>query len=430
MQVSVENVGKLERKLTVKFPADRLESKVSERIAEMGRTVRLKGFRPGKVPAQVIQQRFGAQVRGEVLSDLIGSTLNEAFEQEKLRPVAQPSVDTTGQAEDGEIAYTATFEVMPELPDVDISAIEIERVKAEVAEADIDSMIETLRLQRRSFDPVDRASQAGDFVMFDYDAETDDYRFPEAGTERAGSVIGSGNLFDALDEALTDHKAGDSFSADITFPEDFGNEKLAGKTAKVNISIAKVQEPHLPEVDDAFAKAFGIADGTVETLRKEVRANLERELEAQLVGRLKTQVADKLAELHEDLDVPRVMIESEARGMISSQLPEGQEPTTEMVEAVSPAARKRVIAALMLGEIARRQELQVDRERLAKTLSAIASTYEEPERVVELYNGDPQLMQGLHNRVLEDQVAEWVAEHAKTTEKELSFDEVMKPQQG
>jgi trigger factor len=430
MQVSVENVGKLERKLTVKFPADRLESKVSERIAEMGRTVRLKGFRPGKVPAQVIKQRFGDQVRGEVLSDLIGSTLSEAFEQEKLRPVAQPSVDTTGKAEDGEIAYTATFEVMPELPDVDVSAIEIERVKAEVTDADIDSMIETLRLQRRSFDPVDRASQAGDFVMFDYEAETGDYRFPAEGTERAGSVIGSGNLFEALDEALTGRKPGENYSADIAFPEDFGNEKLAGKTAKVDITIAKVQEPHLPEVDDAFAKAFGIADGTVETLRNEVRANLERELEAQLVGRLKAQVADKLSEMHDDLEVPRVMIENEARGMISSQLPEGQEPTEEMISSVSPAARKRVIAALMLGEIARRQELQVDRERLARTLSAIASTYEEPERVVELYNGDPQLMQGLHNRVLEDQVAEWVAEHAKTTEKELSFDEVMKPQQG
>lgn len=430
MQVSVENVGKLERKLTVKIPADRLENKVSERIAEMGRTVRLKGFRPGKVPRHVIQQRFGKQVRGEVLSDLIGSSLNEAFEQEKLRPVAQPTVDTTGEAEDGEIACTATFEVMPELPDVDVSAMEFERVTAEVTEADIDSMIETLRLQRRSFDPVDRASQDGDFVMFDYDAEADDYRFPEKGSERAGSVLGSGNLFEALDQALVGHKAGESFTAQIPFPEDFGNEHLAGKTATVNITIAKVQEPHLPEVDDAFAKAFGISDGTVETLRKEVRANLERELNAQLVGRLKNQVAEKLAEMHEDLEVPRVMVENEARGMLSSQLPEGQQPTAEMIEAVSPAARQRVVAALMLGEIARRQEIKVDRKRLTDTLTAIASTYEEPERVVELYNGDPQLLQGLQSRVLEDQVAEWVAEHAKTTDKPLSFDEVMKPSQG
>jgi len=430
MQVSVENVGKLERKLTLKIPADRLESRVSERIAEMGRTVRLKGFRPGKVPKHVIQQRFGKQVRGEVLSDLIGSSLNEAFEQEQLRPVAQPTVDTTGEAEDGEIACTATFEVMPELPDVDVSGLEIERVISEVTDADIDSMIETLRLQRRSFDPVDRPSQEGDFVMFDYHAEVEDYRFPKEGTERAGSVIGAGNLFEALDEVLAGHKAGESFTANIAFPEDFGNEHLAGKTAKVDISIAKVQGPHLPEVDDAFARAFGIADGTVETLRKEVRSNLERELEAQLVVRLKNQVAEKLAEKHADLDVPRVMVENEARSMVSSQLPEGRQPTPEMIESVSQIARQRVIAALMLGEIARRQGLRVDRKRVADSLSAIASTYEEPDRVVELYNGDPQLMQGLQSRVLEDQVAEWVAEHAKTTDKPLSFDEVMKPNQG
>jgi trigger factor len=319
---------------------------------------------------------------------------------------------------------------MPELPDVDVSAMQIERITAEVTEADIDSMIETLRLQRRSFDPVDRASQDGDFVMFDYNAEVEDYRFPKEGSERAGSVIGAGNLFEALDEVLTGRKPGEEFSADITFPGDFGNEHLAGKTAKVGISIAKVQESHLPEVDDAFARAFGIADGTVETLRKEVRANLERELEAQLVGRLKNKVAEKLAEMHADLDVPRVMVENEARSMVSSQLPEGRQPTPEMIESVSNVARQRVIAALMLGEIARRQEIKVDRKRVADSLAAIASTYEEPDRVVELYNGDPQLMQGLQSRVLEDQVAEWVAEHAKTTDKPLSFDEVMKPNQG
>ncbi|MDA3913854.1 trigger factor [Oleiagrimonas sp.] len=430
MQVSVEQVGKLERKMTLKIPADRLESQVSSRIAEMGRTVRLKGFRPGKVPSNVIKQRYGAQVRNEVLSDLIGTSLNEAFEQEKLRPVAQPSVDTTGEAEDGEIACTATFEIMPELPDVDVAGMEIERVTAEVTDKDIDSMIETLRLQRRSFDPVDRASESGDFVMFDYSAVAGDYRFPEDGTERAGSVIGSGTLFDALDDALSGRSAGDKYDADILFPEDFGNESLAGKTASVHISIAKVQQPKLPEIDEDFVRAFGIGDGQVDTLRTEVRANLKRELEAALAGRLKGQVAEKLAEMHDDIDVPRVMVESEARGLVANSLPKDQEPTPEMLQSAEPMARKRVIAALLLGEIARREDMQVDQKRLGETLGAIASTYEEPEKVVELYNNDPQLMQGLHNRVMEDQVAVWIAEHAKTTEKQMSFDEVMKPQRG
>ena len=427
MQFSVENVGKLERKLTVRFPAERFESQVSARIAEMGRTVRLKGFRPGKVPAAVIQQRFGSQVRGEVLSDLIGSTLREAFEKENLRPVANPSIDTTGKPENGEIAYTATFEVMPEFPEIDVAALEINRPVAEVTDADIEKMIETLRLQRRSFDAVERASAEGDFVMFEYAATAGDYRFPAEGLERAGSVLGSGTLFKALDETLTGRAAGDQFDTEIAFPDDFGNPQLAGKTAQVSFKIIKVQAPHLPEVNEEFAKLFGIADGNLDTFRKEVRANLERELKATLMGRLKGEVAEKLADAHSELEVPNMMVQAEARNLAAGSVPRGQRPPQQLIEAAMPMARKRVIAGLLMGEIARRQELKIDRKRVAEQLAAIASTYEEPEKVVELYNADPQLMSGLQNRVMEDQVAEWVAEHAKTTDKSLGFDEVMRP---
>jgi trigger factor len=427
MQVSVENIGSLERKLTVKFPAERFETQVTARIAEMGRTVRLKGFRPGKVPTTVIKQRFGAQVRGEVLSDLIGSTLREAVEQEKLQPIANPAINTTGQPENGEIAYTATFEVMPEFPAVDVAALEINRQTAVVTDADIDKMLETLRLQRRSFDEVERASVEGDFVMFEYSAETGEYRFPVEGLERAGSVLGSGTLFAALDEALTGHKADDSFETEIAFPADFRNDQLAGKTAKVTFKIIKVQAPKLPDIDSDFVKLFGIDDGDLETFRKEVRANLERELKAALMARLKSEVAEKLANAHPELDVPRMMVQSEAQNMAAGNVPRGQQPPPQLIEAATPIARKRVIAGLLMGEIARKQELRIDRTRVAEQLAAIASTYEEPEKVIELYNGDPQLMSGLQNRVMEDQVAEWVAEHAKTTQQDLSFDDVMRP---
>ncbi|EIM01382.1 trigger factor [Rhodanobacter thiooxydans] len=427
MQVSVENIGTLERKLTVKFPAERFETQVSARIAEMGRTVRLKGFRPGKVPTTVIKQRFGDQVRGEVLSDLIGSTLREAVAQEKLQPIANPAIDTTGQPENGEIAYTATFEIMPEFPTVDASALEISRAVAVVTDADIDKMLETLRQQRRSFDEVDRASAEGDFVMFEYSAEAGDYRFPAEGLERAGSVLGSGTLFKALDEALTGRKAGDAFETAIDFPEDFRNAELAGKTAKVSFSILKVQEPKLPSVDAEFAKLFGIVDGDLDTFRKEVRANLERELKAALMARLKSEVAEKLATAHAGLDVPKLMVQSEARNMAAGSVPQGQQPPPQLIEAAMPIARQRVIAGLLMGEIARKQEIKIDRKRVAEQLAAIASTYEEPEKVIELYNGDPQLMSGLQNRVMEDQVAEWVAEHANTTQLDLSFDDVMRP---
>ncbi|KZC37315.1 MULTISPECIES: trigger factor [Rhodanobacter] len=427
MQVSVENIGTLERKLTVKFPAERFETQVSARIAEMGRTVRLKGFRPGKVPTTVIKQRFGDQVRGEVLSELIGSTLREAVQQEKLQPVANPAIDTTGKPENGEIAYTATFEIMPEFPAIDVAGLEITRPVAVVTDADIDKMLETLRQQRRSFDEVDRASAEGDFVMFEYSAEAGDYRFPAEGLERAGSVLGSGTLFKALDEALIGRKAGDAFETAIDFPGDFRNAELAGRTAKVSFSILKVQEPKLPSVDAEFAKLFGIADGDLETFRKEVRANLERELKAALMARLKSEVAEKLATAHAGLDVPKLMVQSEARSMAAGSVPQGQQPPPQLIEAVMPIARQRVIAGLLMGEIARKQEIKIDRKRVAEQLAAIASTYEEPEKVIELYNGDPQLMSGLQNRVMEDQVAEWVAEHANTTQLDLSFDDVMRP---
>jgi len=427
MQVSVENIGTLERKLTVKFPAERFETQVSARIAEMGRTVRLKGFRPGKVPTTVIKQRFGDQVRGEVLSDLIGSTLREAVDQEKLQPIANPAINTTGQPENGEIAYTATFEIMPEFPVIDVSDLEINRSVAVVTDADIDKMLETLRQQRRSFDEIERASAEGDFVMFEYSAQAGDYRFPAEGLERAGSVLGSGNLFKALDDALLNHTADDSFDTEIAFPEDFRNEELAGKTAKVSLKIIKVQEPKLPEIDGEFAKLFGIEDGDLDVFRKEVRANLERELKAALMARLKTEVAEKLASKHGDLDVPKLMVQSEAQNMAAGNVPRGQQPPQQLIEAAMPIAHKRVIAGLLMGEIARKQSLVIDRKRIAEQLAAIASTYEEPEKVIELYNGDPQLMSGLQNRVMEDQVAEWVAEHAKTTQQDLSFDDVMRP---
>jgi len=427
MQVSVENIGKLERRITVKFPAERYESQVDTRIAEMGRTVRLKGFRPGKVPTTIIKQRYGSQVRNEVLSNLIDTTFREAIAQEKLQPIANPAIDTDGRPQDGHIAYTATFEIMPELPAVDVTGLDIRRLAAVVTDEDIDKMLETLRQQRRTFEAVERASAPGDFVMFEYAAAAGDYRFPAEGLERAGSVLGSGNLFKALDDVLVGRTAGDRFEAEVEFPADFGNPELAGKSANVAFSIVKVQEPKLPEVDAEFAKIFGIEDGDLETFRKEVRANLERELKGTLMARLKAEVAEKLATAHDDLDVPNLMVQSEARNMALASVPKGQQPSQDLVNAAMPIARKRIIAGLLMGEIARRQDIKVDNKRVAEQLAVIASTYEEPEKVVELYNADPQMMSGLRTRVMEDQVAEWVADHANTTQQDLSFDEVMHP---
>lgn len=430
MQVSVENVGKLERKLTVRLPADQLDSQVKRRLGDLSRNVRLNGFRPGKVPAKVIEQRFGAQVRNEAMSDLIRSTLVEAMEGQNLRPAMPPSVATTGAPNDGEIEYTATFEVMPEIGKIDVSSLDIVRVTADVTDADVDTMIETLRQQRRTFALVDRAAAAGDMVLFEYSAQAGDYRFPAEGNDRVGTLIGSGALFKELEDSLIGLKAGDEKTLTVTFPAEFRNENLAGKEAQVAVKIIRVQVQELPALDDAFFAAFGITEGGVDKFRSDVKANLERELKGTLLGRLKTEVVEKLVAAHAELDLPKGMIDAEAESLVrQAEAQARQQGQTANVTAAAFAdvARRRVAAGLLLSEIARQNDVRLDSRRVAETLNTIASTYEEPEQVVELYNRDPQLMNALQSRVIEDQVTEWIADHAKATEQKLGFNEVMRP---
>lgn len=423
MQVSVENVGTLGRKLTVRFPAERLESTVRTRIQEMGRTARLKGFRPGKVPPKVIEQRFGKQIRSEALSEVIGSSYQEAVAQENLRPALRPAISTSGLPDNGEIEYTATFEVMPEFGRIDVSNLDIVKPLASVTDADIDQMIETLRLQRRTWSQVERAAAAGDMVLFEYAAQGEGFRYPESGMDRVGSVLGSGALFSAFEDQLTGRVIGDEFDQDLTFPADFRVARLAGNTAAVSVRIMRVQEPRLPDVDDAFAASFGIKEGGLARFREDVRANLERELNDAVTTRLKSAVLEKLLATHPDLELPQGMVESDARSLARQANPDA----ADAFAAYLPAARGRVAAGLLLAELARQNDIRVDPRRVSAALAIIASTYEEPEKVVELYSRDPQIMDGLRNRVLEDQVVEWIAEHASVSEQTLSFNEVMRP---
>ena len=425
MQVSVENVGNLGRKLTVRIPAARLEDTVRNRVQEMGRSARLKGFRPGKVPTKVIEQRFGAQIRGEALSELIGSSFQEAITTEKLRPAMQPSIATSGKPDNGEIEYTATFEVMPEIGKVDVSALEILKQSASVEDADIDAMIETLRMQRRVWNPVDRKAQAGDMVLFEFSAQAADFRYPETGTDRVGTIIGSDALFKGLEDQLLGHVVDDEFEKDLDFPADFRIEGLAGKSARAGFKVVRVQEAKLPELDDAFLATFGVTEGGLARFREDVRDNLERELSAALTSRLKSSAVEKLIDAHADLELPQGLVDSEARELARQSA--GEKKVAVAHEPFLASARRRVAGGMLLAEIARQNQIRVDMRRVSEALSAIASTYEEPEQVVELYSKDPQLMSGLQSRVLEDQVVDWIAENAKVSEKKLSFSEVMRP---
>lgn len=431
MQVSVENVGKLERKLTVRLPAEGLLSQVSSRLRELGRTVRLAGFRPGKVPPKVIEQRFGAQVRAEALSEVIRQGFSEAVEQQNLRPAFAPNIEATSTGEDGEVAFVATFEVMPEIGAIDVSGLKIEKPVSTVADVDVDRMIDTLRLQRRTWTPVERPAQDGDMVMFESSAVTDAGRVPAEGVERAGTIIGSGAILPALEAKLIGLTVGQDVEFDIEFPADYRATALAGKSSKMSVKIVRVSEPALPEIDAEFIRSFGVAEADVDSFRREVRANLERELKGALMARLKAQVVDKLLAAHADLELPKRMIESEAQALARQAEQQAAQQGNPSAKAdpglFMETAQRRVAAAVLLGELARQNELRLDMARLTETLNLIASTYEDPSEVVELYRREPQLMQGLQSRVIEDQVIDWIADHADLTEQQLDFQDVMRP---
>ncbi len=431
MQVSVENTGALGRKLTVRVPSERVESRVRDRMREMGRTVRMKGFRPGKIPPKVIEQRFGAQVRNEIMGDVIGSSFQQAVAEQKLRPAAPPRISTSG-SKDGEFEFTATFDVMPELDTIDVASLSIERPKSEVREQDVDRMIETLRHQRREWRSVERAAAVGDLVMFSYRVEQDDARFPASDDERAGTVIGSNAMFPEVETGLVGLAAGESSSVDVTLPAEFREPAMAGKPAKVSFSVLRVQEMLLPDADESFATSFGVTAGGMEQFRKDVRANLDRELGNALRSRLKGQTIEKLLVAYADVEVPESMVQSEARALHQGQLQQAKQRQEDASglpseEALLPAARQRVRAFVLLSELARQNGIQIDSQRVQDMLLSIASTYEDPQEVVDLYARDQEMLSGLRNRVLEDQVIDWVADHASTEDKNIPFDELMRP---
>ena len=428
MQVSVENVSKLERKLTVSLPAERFNSLTGSRLNEIARTARIKGFRPGKVPAKIIEQRFGAQVRNEVFGDLVRESFDEAIRKENLRPAGQPQIQPTPENA-GEMGYVATFEVVPEFGTIDVDGLQIARVVAEVDEADIDNMIQTLRTQRRNWNPVERAAQAGDLVMVETVTHAEGVRIPAEGVERAATVIGSGMLDREVELRLAGRSAGEEIVVELTYPADWGDAALAGKNAKVEARIVRVSEQHLPEVDTDFIRSFGIRGGELEQFRKEVRGNLERELKGALMARLRAEVLDKLLARYTHVELPQRLIESEARGQAwqaeQQAIETGQNNPHIPFEGFLPAARARVATVLLVGEIARQNKIVLDPQRLNEMLALIASTYEDPKQVVELYRNDQRLMNDLQARVMEEQVIDWVAEKAQSTEHRMNFSDAM-----
>lgn len=429
MNVSVESTGSLERRMSFSLPAERLDSHIGGRLRELSRTVRIKGFRPGKVPPKVIEQRFGKQVRAEALDGLLRETFESAVREQALQLAGTPRLEPAGE---GELEWVATFEVVPDFGEIDVSRLNVTRHTAEVTEADVDQMIENLRLQRRTFQPVERGAAEGDRVALETWSQAGEARLPAEGVETGATVIGSGVMFGQIEQALLGMARGEEKEITVDFPADWRVPQLAGRSVQVHLKVTDVSEPVLPPVDADFIKSFGVKTGDQGQFRADIRINLERELKGALANRLRREVGEQLIAAYASVEMPERLVENEARAMLAQQVDQARrqgqdvQPPEGAHQAFMDAARKRVLVGLLVGEVARRNQLRLDPKRVQDTLRLIASTYEEPEQVIELYRNGPQMMSGLQSRVMEEQVIDWIAERAQHQEQALSFQDAIR----
>ena len=428
MQVSVESTGNLERRVVFSLPAGDVDAQVGSRLREIAQSVRIKGFRPGKVPAKVVEQRYGGQVRAEIVDGLLRQGLDQAVRENELRVAGLPQVSPGEDAAEGELKYVAAVELVPDFGELDMSKLEVVRHTSEVTDADLERMIENLRQQRGSWNKVMRAAQAGDLVNLEIVSTVDGVRTPAEGMEKNATVLGSAAIYPEVEAAIVGMQAGEEKTLDITLPADWHVPQFAGKTVTSTFKLADVSEQVLPEVDAAFIRSFGVKSGDAEQFRADIRSNLERELKGALMNRLRREVGEQLVAAYKDIELPPRLVEQEARNLLANASEDARrrgQPLTATPEAFQDAARKRVLVALLVGEVARRNELRLEPERLNETMRLIASTYEQPEQVIALYRNDPQLFQGLQNRVMEEQVIDWIAERAHHTEQALSFQDAI-----
>lgn len=424
MQVSLETVQGLEKRMTVEVPAEQVEQAVERRIQRIARSVRLDGFRPGKAPLRVVRQRFGDQARREAYGELIESSFQEAATQEKLRVVAQPKIELK-DADGGALGYVATFEVMPEIVLSDLSGAVIKRPIATVEESDVDAMIESLRRQRTNWVEVERPAREGDTVQISFKGTVDGQAFPGGSADHVPLTLGSGSMIAGFEAGLAGASKGEVRTLEVTFPADYRVASLAGRPASFEVTVHRVNEPQLPELDAGFVRSFGVADGTVESLRADVRANMERELEQRLEAALKERVMNLLMERN-PLDVPAALVADEAqrlRDQAKGDLTRaGHSSALELpLSLFQEQARKRVWLGLLVGEVIRSQSIKVDSERVRRRIDRLAESYEQPEDVVSWYYGNREALRPVENIVLEDQVSDWVVSRLQVEDEPTTF---------
>ena len=412
--------------MEVQVPAERVEKAVDERLQRMSRTVRLKGFRPGKVPVKVVRQQFGQQVRQEVLGDVMQSTFNEAVVQEKLTPAGGPRIEPINLEQGGDLKYRAIFEVLPQIEIKGVESLSVERPAATVAEGDVDAMIQNLREQRPTYAVVEREARDTDRVTIDFEGTIDGVPFEGGKAENYPIDIGAGRMLADFEAGLRGVKAGDTKDIELTFPANYqGN--LAGKQAKFAINVKQVEERTLPELNDEFAKLYGVEEGGVERLRSEVQENMERELGEAIKARVKKQILDGLLAAN-PIELPKSMVDAQVRELqIDAARRMGARDASQIPppEGFQEPARRRVALSLLIGEIIRNANIQVDQAQVQTRFEELAAQYPDQGQAMQQYRSNPQFRRQMEAAVLEDQVIDWLSQRAQVADKPSSFKEIM-----
>jgi len=429
MQVSVESTSALERRMTVGVPAERIETEVNKRLQQTASRAKVPGFRPGKVPMSVIRQRYEDSARQEALGDLIQATYYEAIVAQKLNPAGAPAVEPKVFEKGKDLEYVATFEVFPEIQLAGFDGLSIERQQADVQDSDVDNMLEILRKQNTRFEAVERAAENGDQLNIDFVGKIDGEAFAGGSAKGTPLVLGSGRMIPGFEEALVGVKAGEERVINPTFPADYQNLDLAGKTAEFTITVNSVSAPQLPELNDEFFALFGIKEGGIDGFRAEVRKNMERELRQAIKSKVKNQVMEGLLAAN-PVEVPKALIANEVnrlRVQAVQQFGGNIKPDQLPAELFEEQAKRRVVLGLIVAEVVKKTELKPDENRVRELIEEMASAYQEPQQVVAWYLKNEQQLNEVRSVVLEEQVVDTVLQQAKVTDKAVSYEEAVKP---
>lgn len=431
MQVSVETTQGLERRMTVALPSEDIDSAVLERLQSLSKTTRMNGFRPGKVPFNVVKKRYEPQVRSEVLGSMINRSFYDAVQQENLRPAGQPNIEPGESSEEEEqgFKFVATFEVYPEFEPVFNDTIKVTRPQVSIEDADIDEMVDNLLKQRTEYAAVDRPSQDGDQIVIDFLGRVDGEEFDGGKAEKAPLVLGSNQMIPGFESQLIGLSAGDEKTISVTFPADYQADHLAGKDTEFDITVHEVKESSLPELDEELVRSFGIEDGTVEGLRADINKNMERELKQRVDGKVKTQVMDGLVDLN-PIDVPAALVGEEIKRQkeqMLEQMPPGTEVSALPDELFTEQSKRRVQLGLVVGEIIQKQDIKADAAAVRTQVELLASSYQDPQQVVDYYYGNPEMLKNVEGLVLEEAVTTAVLDAATVTDEPTSFKDIMNP---